>query len=1088
MKYTNICVLLFLIIIENCTPKLFPNNIIIPKIQNKNIPVQTLPEEYTNNENENLDEPILKASPEINLPAKDFTLIESFKVLPSLFIDKKDSAYDGLSLIAECLKSDMNRVIGEKVDDEGKAVDSDNSLKITTDNSNLSGQLIIAGTFGENGNDIINQLIKDGSIDTTDLENRWESYLMQVIRKPLEGVDEALVIVGSDKRGTIYGMFHISEMMGVSPWVWWADVLPETKDRVVLPGKECNLISKEPSIKYRGIFLNDEAPSLTTWTDKRYGGRNQYFYNHVYELLLRLKANYLWPAMWGDIFSEGGKEDKQANAKMANQYGIVMGTSHHEPCYRAGNEWGGYYKNDLGMTSAQAWNKYNIPGQQGYDARVNKEIEQFWEDGVKRNKDYDNICTVGMRGEADSTLPSANNPSKYAELLNYIINTQKKILENQSDKHPTQLVIYKEVENAWYAGSLFDKDCMKDTYAMFCDDNWSYIRTMPTLEQQSKIAGLGMYYHFDYVGAPKSYTWVQNTQISRVWDQMSISYDYGIDDVWIVNVGDLKPMELDISYFLDLAYNYEYYGVNGHEKLEEYKKNWALQQFYRTEEGKGLSEEDCEEVASLIDRYLDLQSKRKVEHVLYDKADGAGEMFSVDNYRDALSVLEECEDIMERIQILNEKVPEELKAAFYQLVYYPGMAVPNVLRIQIYAALNIKFANLGLAIANEYANRCKGAIELDNQLFKEYNEKMPGTIEHGTKWNGMISCGQKYHIGLQRWDRDSGVLPNLKNVQVNQNDNTLIILVESFTNSFKTLYTKGEASLPSFNKVANETYEVKIGSKGGKYNFEISTNDDWIIFRDNKKGDPLSIPIKDTVNQEKALFITIDWDKVKETSKGSFTVTSGQNKVQINIQANVNDLTDIEPRTYVMTQDFITMDVAHYFKLEEGKGVDHKGEEVGNKMIIIPDNGKFLTALRTNSSVITYEKAEDLKNAPYAEYKVFIPGDGQYNLQLQFNPTSNLIYGKTRLRYGISIDNGNIDIVNSIVNDYLAGTWQQGTWSSDIEFNSRRSYKNNINLNKGVHTIRYYQCDPNLALIRMTLYKGKLANVYGSPEEGAFVE
>ena len=1088
MKYTNICVLLFLIIIENCTPKLFPNNIIIPKIKNKNIPVQTLPEEYTNNENENLDEPILKASPEINLPSKDFTLIESFKVLPSLFIDKKDSAYDGLSLIAECLKSDMNRVIGEKVDDEGKAVDSDNSLKITTDNSNLSGQLIIAGTFGENGNDIINQLIKDGSIDTTDLENRWESYLMQVIRKPLEGVDEALVIVGSDKRGTIYGMFHISEMMGVSPWVWWADVLPETKDRVVLPGKECNLISKEPSIKYRGIFLNDEAPSLTTWTDKRYGGRNQYFYNHVYELLLRLKANYLWPAMWGDIFSEGGKEDKQANAKMANQYGIVMGTSHHEPCYRAGNEWGGYYKNDLGMTSAQAWNKYNIPGQQGYDARVNKEIEQFWEDGVKRNKDYDNICTVGMRGEADSTLPSANNPSKYAELLNYIINTQKKILENQSDKHPTQLVIYKEVENAWYAGSLFDKDCMKDTYAMFCDDNWSYIRTMPTLEQQSKIAGLGMYYHFDYVGAPKSYTWVQNTQISRVWDQMSISYDYGIDDVWIVNVGDLKPMELDISYFLDLAYNYEYYGVNGHEKLEEYKKNWALQQFYRTEEGKGLSEEDCEEVSSLIDRYLDLQSKRKVEHVLYDKADGAGEMFSVDNYRDALSVLEECEDIMERIQNLNEKVPEELKAAFYQLVYYPGMAVPNVLRIQIYAALNIKFANLGLAIANEYANRCKGAIELDNQLFKEYNEKMPGTIEHGTKWNGMISCGQKYHIGLQRWDRDSGVLPNLKNVQVNQNDNTLIILVESFTNSFKTLYTKGEASLPSFNKVANETYEVKIGSKGGKYNFEISTNDEWIIFRDNKKGDPLTIPIKDTVNQEKALFITIDWDKVKETSKGSFTVTSGQNKVQINIQANVNDLTDIEPRTYVMTQDFITMDVAHYFKLEEGKGVNNKGEEVGNKMIIIPDNGKFLTALRTNSSVITYEKAEDLKNAPYAEYKVFIPGDGQYNLQLQFNPTSNLIYGKTLLRYGISIDNGNIDIVNSIVNDYLAGTWQQGTWSSDIEFNSRRSYKNNINLNKGVHTIRYYQCDPNLALIRMTLYKGKLANVYGSPEEGAFVE
>ena len=524
----------FFLVCHDATSKSIPDSIVIPKTL-KNIPLKKISELDSNK-----DEPNLQASPQISLPPIEFTLIEHSKVIPTLYIDQKDSEYDGISLIAEVLKSDMARVIGEKVDDEGKALQSDSGLQITTDKSNLSGKLIIAGTFGENGNDVINQLIEERKIDVNSLKNRWESYLMQVVSFPLANIEEALVIVGSDKRGTIYGLLRISEIMGVSPWVWWADVLPEIKTKVVLPGEQCNLISKEPSIKYRGIFLNDESPSLSTWTKRRYDGRNEYFYNQVFVLLLRLKANYLWPSMWDDIFSEDGKEERYANAKLADKYGIVMGTSHHEPLYRAGKEWSKYYKNDLKYTSAQAWNLYNIPGEEGYDADVNKEIEEFWELGVERNKEFDNICTVGMRGEEDSMLPSADNPPKYAELLNYIINKQKEILTRQNDKNPTQLVIYKEVENAWYAGQLFDKDCMKETYAMFCDDNWSYMRTLPTLEQQKKIAGLGMYYHFDYVGDPKSYTWVQNTQISRIWDQMSIAYDYGINAVWIVNVGDLK--------------------------------------------------------------------------------------------------------------------------------------------------------------------------------------------------------------------------------------------------------------------------------------------------------------------------------------------------------------------------------------------------------------------------------------------------------------------------------------------------------------------------------------------------------------------
>jgi hypothetical protein len=1077
---SKLFLLIFLFCYQNSSQKTIPDSIIIPKtIKSKLLPTQS---------SLNEEEPHLKVSPQMNLPPTDFKLIEFYKVLPSLYIDEKDSEYDGISLIAEALKSDLARVIGGKVEDEGKAVESENGLHIITDKDKLTESVIIAGTHGENGNGLINQLIKEGTITVVDLENKWESYLMQVVKRPISGVKEALVIVGNDKRGTIYGLLHISEMLGVSPWVWWADVLPTVQEKVVLPGRECNLISKEPSIKYRGIFLNDEAPSLSTWTKKRYGGRNEYFYKQVFELLLRLKANYLWPSMWDDTFSEDGKEDKQANAKLADAYGIIMGTSHHEPLYRAGKEWSYYYKNDLGYTSAQAWNLYNMPGEKGYNEGVNKEIEEFWESGVERNKEFDNICTVGMRGEEDSSLPAADDPPKYAELLNYIINTQKKILQRQKDTNPTQLVIYKEVEDAWYAGQLYDKDCMKDTYAMFCDDNWSYMRTLPTLEQQKKVAGLGMYYHFDYVGAPKSYTWVQNTQISRVWDQMSIAYDYGINAVWIVNVGDLKPMELDISYFLDLAYNYEYYGVEGYKKIDEYKKTWARQQFYKSD-GSGMSKKDCDEISSLIDRYLDLESKRKVEHVLYDKADSCSDMFSVDNYREALNILEECEDLMKKTEEMYKKVPDKLKASFYQLVYYPAMAVPNVLRIQIYAALNNKYANLGLSVANDYAQKCSQAIELDNILFDEYNEKMPGDIEHGTKWSGMISCGQNFHIGLQQWDRDSGVLPKLKNVEIDEKKNSIQVLLEGITNSFKTIIQNGDVvDLPTFHEKANEIYEIQLCSKGGKYSFTMNTDDNWIFFSQSKKGDTLKMySINGLVISKQSVYIQLDWSKIKEDKEGYILIKSGESIMKINIKAKKFDLSEIEPKTYLMTHNYVTIDVARYSKVVDGKGVDNKGDEVENKFIIIPDNGKYLSALRTTSSTITYENVEDLKNAPYAEYTVYVSEDDTYTLQSQFNPTSNLVYGKVRLRYGISIDDGDIEIINSIKGDYLAGTWRQGTWTVDIENNSRISLKEKISLKKGVHTIKYYQCDPNIALIRMVLYKGKLGNVYGSPEESPYV-
>jgi translation elongation factor P/translation initiation factor 5A len=463
-------------------------------------------------------------------------------------------------------------------------------------------------------------------------------------------------------------------------------------------------------------------------------------------------------------------------------------------------------------------------------------------------------------------------------------------------------------------------------------------------------------------------------------------------------------------------------------------------------------------------------------------------MFSLDNYNEALNILKECEDIMEKTEELFKRVPEDLKAAFYQIVYYPAMAVPNVLRIQIYAALNNKYANLGLLIANEYANKCREAIDLDNKLFYEYNDNMPGTIEHGTKWSGMISCGQDYHIGLQKWDRDSGVLPSLKYVEPNTNEVGMNVLVEGITNSFNKVINNEEVFLPAFNEINKETYEIKLCSKGNKFTFSINTKEDWIYLSESRDGDTLKMySLSGIVVEKQSVFVRINWKKIKNDSIGTLYITSGEQVIKVIVEAKMTNLSGIESKTYIMVNDYATIDVSNYNLLVDGKGINNQGNEVENKLFIIPDNGKYRSALRTTSSTITYENVEDLKNAPYAEYKVLVSSDGVYNLQSQFNPTSNLVYGQVRLRYGISIDGGDIEIINTINEDYLAGTWRQGTWALDIENNSRKSEKTNITLTKGLHTIRYYQCDPNIALIRMILYSGKLANVYGAPEESPLI-
>lgn len=662
------------------------------------------------------------SSPIQDQPYKDKFLLSTENQAVSVYIDESGSDYDGMSLVAESFAGDMALVS-----------ESGASSNILTKQSDLKGSAIIVGSIGNN--DVIDSLIEKNKVEVSDIKGKWETYKIQVVENPTDQVGKAIVVIGSDKRGAIYGLYHISEMMGVSPWVYWGDALPETKKEIVLEDKDLTITSKEPSVKYRGIFLNDEAPSLTGWVKDKFGDYNEEFYKHVYELILRCKGNYLWPAMWSNSFSDDGKEAPIANAELADRYGIVMGTSHHEPLCRAGVEWQRIYK-DYG--SSNVWD-FNENGEA---------ITKFWQDGVKRNKAFENVYTLGMRGEADSSL--GGTVAENIQLLKDVITTQKNILkENALSDAPQVLTVYKEVEDFWHGNEetegLKKWNALDDVTIMLCDDNFGNMRTLPVTEEEiNRKGGWGMYYHFDYHGGPTSYEWVNTVELNKVWEQMTMAYEHGIDDIWIVNVGDLKPMEMNISYFLDMAYDYDTWGAGGLNKTETYRRQWVKQQF-----GSVLKDEQVEDVDSILKDYTWLNGSCKPETL------NSG-TYHVTNYNEAMEMLGRIEGMIQKADQYKEVIPEKLQAAYYELVYFPAVASGTVAKIQIYAGLNTYYYDQGSMLANLYASLLEQAIDTDKDLEYTYNSDMPGV---GDKWKNMMSSP---HVGFVTWNSNGWSYPQAK--------------------------------------------------------------------------------------------------------------------------------------------------------------------------------------------------------------------------------------------------------------------------------------------------------------------------------------
>ena len=581
---------------------------------------------------------------------------------------------------ATLFQQDIEQVTGKKI-------------PIVTDIRQVSKNVIAIGTIQQSS--FFKQLVSQKKLNTNTINGKWEASIVQTISNPTPGIAQVLIIAGNDRRGAAYGVFELSKQFGVSPWYWWADVPVAKRKEIFI--KENVTLTDAPKVKYRGLFINDEAPALSGWTKEKFGGFNHKFYEKFFELVLRLKGNYVWPAMWGNAFYA----DDSLNIKVADKYGIVIGTSHHEPLMRAHDEWrraGG--------------------GQWNYETNKEK-LQQFWRDGIKRATN-EKIVSVGMRGDGDAPMSRETATA----LLEQIVADQRTIISDVTGKPATETpqlwALYKEVQEYYDKGMRVPDDVT----LLLSDDNWGNLRKLPRLNEKPRKGGYGIYYHFDYVGGPRNYKWLNTNPLPRIWEQMHLAWEYNVRDIWIVNVGDIKPMEFPISFFLDYAWNPEKIDADD---LWNYTETWAAAQF-----GK----QHAKDIAELLAKYGKYNSRRKPELL-----DASTYSLPTGEWK---TVVDEYIDLLQKAEAINNVLPAADKDAYFQLVLHPIKACANLNAMYYNVALNKDAYQHKWVETNQYADKVKELYANDSLITQQYHQLNNG------KWNHMMS---QTHIGYTYWQQ-----------------------------------------------------------------------------------------------------------------------------------------------------------------------------------------------------------------------------------------------------------------------------------------------------------------------------------------------
>ncbi|KAL2799671.1 hypothetical protein BJX66DRAFT_351803 [Aspergillus keveii] len=878
---------------------------------------------------------------------------------------------------------------------------------------------IITGTIGHSL--LIDSLIQRNKLDVSEIKGKWESYISQMVKNPLDGLNWALVIAGSDKRGTIYGLYDVSEQLGVSPWYWWADVPPKPKTSVWL-GTDTK-IQGPPSIKYRGIFINDEAPAITDWAKKTYGFSNDpfrsEFYARVFELLLRLRANYLWPAMWSSEFYK----DDELNGPLADEFGIVMGTSHHEPMARAGEE-----------------QKSEMEGV--WDWGENQEnITEFFRGSIVRAKSWETSWTMGMRGSGDAASPTLT-----ADALEEIIEVQQGLLQDDLGDSPSAFpqvwVLYKEVGKYYQAGMKVPDNIT----LLWTDDNWGNLLRTPLANETDRTGGAGVYYHFDYVGSVRSYKWISTIQLVKTWEQMHLAYEHEARDLWIVNVGDIKPMEVPITHFLDMAYDMSKF--TSPQSTGQWLRNWAAKEFGRAH---------ANEIAHLLTEYGKLITRRK-----YELLSEVPYAYSIANYDEVERVSTEWANLLARAESVHRKLGDAATLnAFFQMILYQILAGKTVVDLYNTVALNGWYAAQHRLSTNTLAAKAHELYELDANITRRYHAL------NGGKWDRMAS---QSHIGYTNWQQPAAnIMPNVSSVDGDDAAGLVGVAIRGqgglVSNSSGNILMSMDPYMPP----GEVRYFEIFARSNGEFSYRVETNKTYVKVSD-RAGTISSLD-----NQaEVRCLMAVDWRKVP----------IGVSNVEIVVFYTVSGIEDSHTlvlplnktrikagsKGHVESNGVISIEAEHYTRAEPKNNISY---------ITIPGYGRTLSGVKlwpATASSQTPDIAPSLRYPFYSFSQTETP-------KLIVYLGSTLNHDPSRpLRYAFSIHGREPKIVQPVPDTSMGSepvgwgaTVRRDGWISTVDVGGR--------LDEGEHELTVWLLEPGIIVQKLALdFGGVRASALGPPE------
>ncbi|GAA2341564.1 glycosyl hydrolase 115 family protein [Saccharopolyspora halophila] len=963
--------------------------------------------------------------------------------------------FPGVQRVAGDLGADIERVTGV-------------APEVITGEVPAGSTPVIVGTIGRSP--LIRALVDAGKLDVSGIEGKWETSLEQVVAEPLPGVRRAFVIAGSDQRGTIFGAYDVSREIGVSPWYWWADAAPQRRDELhVLPGRHSQ---GTPAVRYRGFFINDENPALGNWAPEHFGpgkdpdhpnGFNSAFYAKVFEVMLRLKANYLWPAVWGRAFAE----DDPENHRVATEYGVIMGTSHEAPMMRGIEEWNRHAtpaeRDDDGEIVTPGSDPYGGTGEWSY--RYNAQaVEAYWADGIRRmvEQGFEGVVTLGMRGPGDVGLPDGDG----IELMQRILDAQRRILREVAGGDITRVpqvqTLYKEVQRYWDKG-LRPPD---DVTVVLCDDNWANMRKLPDLDLPERSGGYGVYYHFDYVGAGRNYKWVDTALPPNVWDQLNQCYSYGARELWVVNAGDMKGNELPLQFFLDYAWDPEGLPV---ERIGEWERDFARQNF---------APEQASAIGAVLHEYGNLQSRRKPE--LLNRRitlSPSGEVinddemtpFSLVDYREIDRVTEEWTALAAETDRIAALLPAEQQDGYYQLVSYRVQATANLYQLRRAEFRNLHYAAQGRAATNALADDTDGFFAADQAMSARYDEL------GGGKWKGFQSQAKIGYGDVERYGPDASwqqpeidgvalpdeVFPEVRRIEVPAGAE-MGVAIDGSEQWWSA--ADGDAVLPVFSPYQSQPAQyIEVFNRGSApFGYRIEPAEPWVLV-DNAGG---------TVEQQIRAELRVDFDRAPHGRTTVPVTVSGPDGASVRVLAVV-DKPKVRSRDlsgFVEANGYISMNAEHYDRRRGGAGARWKR---------IPGLGRDSDGVEPFP--VTAPSARPGRG-PLLEYRMTTFTAGEVTVWAYLSPR-NPALAADGLRYAVSIDDGEPQIVDIIAATGSDDAEMNDNWARNTSDNVNRTATTHTLDRPGVHVLKIRMIDPTVVVQKIVIDTGGLRPSYLGPPE-----